>query len=151
MDCKFFGVVEPDEVVAAVKYAVQVGARTDTYVGMGLRNRRCGSADAVDEVWLLWVDCDTDEALDALAAFVPAPSFRVRSGGLTESGRPRLHAYWSLRHPLPAVQIKPSLQRLSASLGADPACVDAARIMRVPGTFNFKTDPPAPVELEAQP
>ena len=145
MDSAFF---EPNQINEAAEYAVEVGAKADTFVGMGLRNRRSGSGVAVDELHLLWVDGDTDEALDALAAYEPSPGFVVRSGGRTELGRPKIHAYWPLRRPVPVKLVKPTLKRLAAALSADPACVDAARIMRVPGTFNFKSDPPAPVELE---
>ena len=38
-------------------------------------------------------------------------------------------------------------RRLAAALGADPRCADAARVLRVPGTRNFKALPPRPVEL----
>ena len=145
MDSAFF---DTKEIEKAAEYAVEVGAKTDTFVGMGLRNRRSGSGVAVDEVHLLWADLDKDDALDALAAYEPSPGFVVRSGGRTERGRPKIHAYWPLRRPVPVKLVKPMLKRLAAALSADPACVDAARIMRVPGTFNFKSDPPAPVELE---
>ena len=145
MDSAFFN---RDDVDGAVAHALAVGASADTFVGVGLRNRRSGRADAVDRVGLLWADCDTDEALDALAHYEPRPSFVVRSGGRTELGRPRVHAYWVLKAALSAERVKPSLRRLCRALGADPSCVDIARVLRVPGTLNFKSDPPEPVVLE---
>ena len=133
---------------AAARYVIDLGTTADTFVGMGVRTRRSGKAEAVRDVRLLWVDADSDEALDRLAAFTPVPSFTVRSGGVTATGRPRRHAYWVLRDRLPADRVKPTLDRLVAALAADTSCTDVARIMRVPGTLNFKTVPPSPVVLE---
>jgi hypothetical protein len=137
-----------EKVASAVKYALQVGQSADTFVGMAVRSRPEGSAEAVDRVWILWADCDTDEALDRLQTFEPKPSIVVRSGGVTAQGRPRLHAYWPLKAPLERSEVKPVLRVLATALHADLSCAEPARIMRLPGTLNFKSDPPNPVVVE---
>ncbi|MFN3613055.1 MAG: DNA-primase RepB domain-containing protein [Rubrimonas sp.] len=70
------------------------------------------------------------------ASGVPAPSF------LVDSGR-GYYVLW-LVNPLPA-QAEPrwraaqsALVRHLASLGADPACTDASRVLRMPGSVNGK-------------
>lgn len=64
-----------------------------------------------------------------------------------------VHAYWVLPESIPKDMWLPVATRLKAvcterSLHADPACTtDAARILRVPETTNFKNpDAPLPVE-----
>jgi hypothetical protein len=50
--------------------------------------RRAGGKDAIAEAWILWVDCDTQESIDELAAFVPEPPIVVHSSrGLHAYGR----------------------------------------------------------------
>ena len=95
---------------------------------------------------VLWVDCDLDETPDArerLRAFQPHPQIVVHSGG-------GYHAYWLLReaigHP---DELRAQNERLATALGADRQSADAARILRPPGTLNFKSEygKPRPVEL----
>lgn len=71
----------------------------------------------------------------------PMPSVIVDSGG-------GLHAYWLLREPWlldsdDARQAAEIVQRLWVQqvIGADPSVHDLVRILRVPGTRNFKYDP----------
>lgn len=66
-----------DELSAA---AAAIGTRTDVYVGCVARRQRPGGLDALGKVWVLWVDCDTPEAVAALQAFSPAPAIVIRSG-----------------------------------------------------------------------
>src|SRR5512132_1883993 len=51
--------------------AVMLGRRTDVYVGCSPRTRRHGGRDAVERAFVLWTDCDGDDAVSALAAFEP--------------------------------------------------------------------------------
>lgn len=95
---------------------------------------------------------DLNEAWYALddfcvAAKLPMPSMRIHSGG-------GLHAYWVLDTPLSVDEWKPLAEALKeailehgfkcdVSLTADPA-----RILRPPGTFNYKIkDHPRPVRM----
>ena len=95
---------------------------------------------------------DQITAGQALREFVdntglPAPN-------LVNSGR-GLHAYWTVVEPVPAAKWKAlakSFKRLCAAqeLRFDPVVpADAARILRMPDTLNFKADPPLPVQIMA--
>ena len=70
---------------------------------------------------------------------------------LVNSGR-GIHAYWPLDRDVTRAEWEPVGKRLAQlcvthNLYADPNVFEVARILRVPGTFNFKDDPPLPVEV----
>lgn len=121
--------------------AVMLGRRTDVYVGCAPRTRRCGGRDAVRRAFVLWADCDGQDAVSALADFEPAPDVVIGSG---TGGN--CHAYWPLVDPITSDELERANRRLAYALGADLACADAARILRVPGTLSHKHDPPTRVE-----
>ena len=131
----------PDRVRGLATRAIALGRRTDVYVGCAPRTRRHGGRDAVDRAFVLWADCDGEDAVAALAEFEPAPAIVIASG----SGSNR-HAYWPLAEPLARDEVERANRRLAHALGADPASADAARILRVPGTLSWKHDPPTPVD-----
>lgn len=102
-----------------------------------------------------WLDVDAhgkgpygtpDEALAGIKAFVakaglPKPNFV----NLTGHG---VQVFWALPSPISKADWQPvadDLQQLAKrlDLGADPITADAARILRVPGTLNFR-DPDNP-------
>lgn len=107
----------------------------------------------------LWLDIDCgaeklystqEEGLDALASFcntlgLPAPCI-VNSGN-------GLHTYWVLEEPIAKDVWKRTAEKLKKlcrehDFHADPAVTaDEARILRLPGTLNFKSFPPALVEV----
>jgi hypothetical protein len=83
------------------------------------------------------------EAMSALLAFctetgMPHPSLFV------DSGSGGLHVYWKVDRPLPVAEWLPLAHALAAAtrlkgLNCDSQCTgDASRILRVPGTHNFK-------------
>jgi hypothetical protein len=109
----------------------------------------------------IWLDIDVkeppkgyatvQEAWAALKEFykavgLPTPSALVASGG-------GLHVYWISKRALTpeqwqtlAVGLKNAA--LKHGLRCDACCtVDSARILRVPGTWNCKTEPRRPVQL----
>lgn len=70
---------------------------------------------------------------------------------LVNSGR-GIHAYWPLKEAITRQQWEPVASRLNElcvihKLYVDASVFEAARVLRVPGTFNFKDEPPKPVEL----
>jgi len=109
--------------------------------------------------FFLDLDCGTGKpyadqasAAQALSIFVadtklPSPTL-VNSGG-------GLHVYWPLTEDVPVsdwIRHAKSLKRLCAQkkLFADPAVTsDAARILRIPGTHNFKNATSRPVQIIA--
>lgn len=121
--------------------ALALGRRTDVYVGCAPRVRRHGGRDAVERAFVLWADCDGVGAVAALHAFEPAPPILIASG----SGS-NCHAYWPLAEPLTRDEVERANRRLAYALGADGACADAGRILRVPGTMSWKHEPPTAVE-----
>lgn len=96
---------------------------------------------------------DQAAAAQALSIFIantglPSPIV-INSGG-------GLHVYWPLTEDVPVSEWIPhakSLKRLCTqhNLHADPAVTaDAVRILRLPGTSNFKTDEARAVQIVAQ-
>jgi RepB DNA-primase from phage plasmid/CHC2 zinc finger len=122
---------------------LDLGARTDVYVGCAPRLRLAGDRSSLGQAWALWVDCDGDASVARLAQFVPAPAVVVRSGSATN-----VHAYWPLERPLAPDEATAANRRLAELLAADGRSADATRILRAPGTRNFKHDPPRAVVLE---
>ena len=117
----------------------------------------------------IWVDIDVgpsepgkppkyatvEEALRAILLFqttvkLPPPSAIVFSGG-------GIHVYWISKEPMvPAVwaQYASGLKNLllANAIKCDAGLTtDIARILRMPGTFNHKYDPPKPVTLAPLP
>jgi hypothetical protein len=126
---------------AALMSAIRRRARhTDVYVGCAPRTRRSGTKNDISELWVVWAECDGAEAARAARAYEPTPAIVVASG----SGS-NVHAYWPLKQPLSPRDAEVVNLRLAYAIGADRVCFDAARILRPPGTWNYKHDPPSPV------
>lgn len=129
-------------------------------------NRTKENVKALKAFWLD-VDCGEDKAevnpntgrpegyvdqqagLAALRNFckvvgLPKPTM-VNSGG-------GLHVYWALREEITRSQWEVVAERFKAVCRSQDFFVDdkvfeVARILRVPGTYNFKSETPRPVEL----
>lgn len=117
----FFGVAERDAAALAI---TQRAAQTDVCVGVLPRRRRGGGrADLADHGSVIWADCDTAIAAAALLRYCPPPSIAVASG----TGE-NCHGYWLLSEPVGVADIELANQVLAASLSADPACAEPARV-----------------------
>jgi hypothetical protein len=103
--------------------------------------RRHGGRRAVERAFVLWADCDGEDAVAALHAFEPPPLIVIASG----TGA-NCHAYSPLLEPLGRDELERANHRLALALGADQASADAARILRVPGAWSYKHDRAAAVE-----
>jgi hypothetical protein len=117
------------------------------------------TTDNVKTIKAFWLDIDCgpgkpyETQAEGLTAFkdfcaeigLPKPS-------LVNSGR-GLHAYWGINKELTRQEWKPIADQLKRAchlkgLEADPArTADAASILRIPDTKNFKGDPPLDVTL----
>mgnify|MGYP001228369449 CR=1 FL=1 len=80
-----------------------------------------------------------------IAQLDPPPSALVSSGG-------GIHAYWLLRNTATVTDanredVRAIEKRWNAHVGGSKSVNDIARVLRVPGSFNFKYSPPRPVEL----
>jgi hypothetical protein len=153
-----------DEILAVVERRAPFG---DLWFGVGLRyqnlgGRRGGKQD-VAAFTGLWLDVDiegpghaTDEpqpvdvedALSLLDDHPVPPSLVVHSGG-------GLQPYWLFDHYRPAADVEPLLapwHELWAARAAERGWAldnvsEAAREMRVPGSWNWKLVEPRPVTL----
>ena len=92
-------------------------------------------------------------AASALRAFVdktglPKPLIVASGGGI--------HAYWPFTEAVPYAEWKPAatafkLLCLKSKLGIDPqVSADGARVLRMPGTNNFKLEDPRPAHVVMQ-
>jgi hypothetical protein len=91
-----------------------------------------------------------EEAIQALKSF--CMRFKLPRPTMINSGR-GVHVYWFLTEPVGLQNWLSVSGRLKAlcsqhNLLADPAVTaDAARVLRIPNTHNYKTDPPSKVGL----
>lgn len=92
---------------------------------------------------------DQSAAISALRTFcksvgLPSPTL-VNSGG-------GIHAYWALTEDVSRRDWEPVAERFkevcrTQNFYVDNAVFEVARVLRVPGTFNFKEAEPRPVEI----
>jgi hypothetical protein len=133
--------------------------RMAAYFGVALRTQSAAKDRKGDRAhchWLtaLYVDADFKllgeiETRRRLAEFPLPPSIVVNSGG-------GLHVYWLLRTPLDLQRDYPGAQSILRRLAkgvadiVDVECSEPARVLRIPGSLNFKKDydPPRVVIVE---
>ena len=130
---------------AAAGLITRLAGRTDVYVGVALRESGAhGGRAAIGGSHLLYVECDHEHIERSLAGFPHLPTLEVASG----TGR-HLHLYWSLRGRVTIAEAEDANRRLALRLGCDRSSVDAARLLRPPGTFNYKQGKRSPVTIIA--
>jgi len=134
----------------AAAFAKSKSADFDVYVGVLPRVGNTRSNSGVFGAACLYADVDGGEegyhgSIDLLKRTgLPKPNIAVISGG-------GIHAYWLLDAPFifetqeHREKFSTTLRRLQKAIGgaspnahADEACKDAARILRVPDTLNWK-------------
>jgi hypothetical protein len=128
---------------AACEFIAWQGARSDTYVGVLLRDRPQGGREAVSRSHLLFVEIDREDGMECLRR-APAPPTAVVGSG----SRGHAHAYFRLSAAVTAAEVEAGNRKLAGAIGGDLRSVDAARILRPPSTYSFKHTPPAPTTLE---
>ena len=127
-------------------------AGEDVYVGVLPRWRKGGRDNDVHTAGVLWCDIDDLDGLDQIAT-LDKVTVAVRSGK-------GLHCYRRLKTT--GIGTKPTEQRdfiqllerwmLTLSAAADIKCKNPSRILRVPGTLNWKNrEAPRLVELAKYP
>lgn len=136
----------------------------DTYFALGtFADGKSRKATNVLEMRSFFLDLDCGptkdyptqtEALAALRKFckqvgMPRPT-------IVNSGR-GIHVYWPLIEPVARdawIPVAQQFKRVCAAnnMKCDPAVpADAARVLRIPGTHNYKDDPPHPVAIVGSP
>lgn len=129
-------------------------------------SRKKSNVSAVKAIWLD-IDCGPDKAVknpktgrpDGYAsqskALLALRNFATTIGLpkpiIVDSGR-GLHVYWAFTEAVDPPQWQGVANRLRElceihEFYADPACFEPARVLRVPNTANFKSDPPIPVKV----
>jgi len=132
-----------DQTRLAERLIASRARRGDVYVGVALRNSSThGGRASVAASHLAWVESDDPRTAPLLEAFPHPPSMLIASG---TPGH--LQAYWSLGRRCEVAELERLNRRLACALAGDAGCTDAARILRPPGTLNYKHDPPRPVTL----
>lgn len=92
------------------------------------------------------------EALDAFRLFIEAADLPMPTA-VVGSGSGGFHAHWVVERPLSLAEWQPIANALAHAcqtfgLICDTQCtIDSARILRIPGTLNYKTNPPNKVTL----
>jgi hypothetical protein len=135
---QLFG-ADVDELAA---HAVKASHKTDVYVGVLPRLRQAGGKDALPpEGHVVWCEADTEAAMLRVIDFEPAAHL------LVQSSPGKVHAYWFLRGGLELRWLEVANRRLAWHLGGDLRATDAARILRVAGTRNWKRGAPTRVAI----
>lgn len=143
---------DPD---AFVSWTLRLTERYDVAIGMTVRGMRNGAADGVVRANVVWADIDGDRR--RLDSYPHTPDLVV------ESGTPgHVHAYWALPEPMDLTdddereQFVSGLRGVQKAVGSDNVA-DIARVMRMPGTLNWKhcktdaDDPAMAVPVEFRP
>lgn len=135
----------------AMKVALTAGIadRQDVYFGVLRRTTQRGRAeDTVEATHLLWADFDAKNyrgKTGTNSAFSEIANMRLIPHIIVDSGH-GYHAYWLLDDEYPFSEAQKVMKGIEAVHKTDH-CSDAARILRVPGTLNFKDASPTPVRL----
>jgi hypothetical protein len=152
--------VDIDAFLALAKQKISDKAVTNIYFCLSQQSTfKYRSSATARYLKAIWLDLDVklkgygsiDEAITALAEFIkhydlPGPSAIIASG----SG---LHVYWISTCQMTVDEWLPYANGLKAAvlsfgLKCDAGVIaDAARVLRLPGTRNCKTDPPKPVRF----
>jgi hypothetical protein len=106
------------------------------YYGVGTRSFNDGSDQGIVEIPGLWVDLDG-------APLEPVKRSKWTYSAVIETSLGRFHVYWKFRTPVLVTEIdkvRDILKRLQDLFKADPQAAEPARVLRVPGTFNFNRD-----------
>jgi len=72
---------------------------------------------------------------------------RMMPSVLIKSSPSHHHAYWFLTKPADPDEWEPRAKGMTQLLGADPGGWDLTQVLRVPGTFNYKYNPPESVKV----
>jgi hypothetical protein len=149
-----------DEIMA---YANEYCANHNIYISLATFPNQFNTREAkfAEQICALWADIDrhehspykTDDEIEvAIQNFLkktglPQPNIHHYTGH-------GIHIYWALSaavHLAKWQQMADQLQALldTLSVGADPITSDAARVLRLPGTLNFR-DPTNPIETRLE-
>ena len=117
----------------------------DVYYGVVPRVRERGTAaDAAPYTSVLWADVDEKHFSSKGEAVTNLNMFQIPASAIVDSGH-GFHAYWFLSEPMAMAGAQAAMKFIAKEVGGD-AVSDASRVLRVPGTTNYKSAP-VPVRL----
>ena len=130
-----------------VNWAAANRTKGDIWFGVGVRSKYGGRGNkAVTRLGWLWADLDCKGEWTREKRLAQLQGLTVPPHALVDSGN-GYHAYWILDKPTDDKQrAQWIMKRMHRSLDSDPVH-DPACILRLPGTLNFKSDPPALVRI----
>lgn len=128
--------------------AAEIDLDYDVYFGVCPRvpNRQGhlgGGNQNVARVPVLWLDADAKEPHTKESRLAQVQEWNPTT--IVDSGH-GYHVYWKLSEDVLPNQAQRFLKALAVQLGCDDTS-DPARILRVPGTRNYKTDPARYVDV----
>jgi hypothetical protein len=134
----------------AARNAIMLGRREEVYVGAAPRRGEDGTKAGISRLLAIWADLDVkgghtrESRTEQLMKLLLQPSIMVWTGG-------GWHAYFLLEKPADSPEelqrAELVMRRLAAGLRSD-SVHDRSRILRVPGTYNWKYGEPRPVVME---
>jgi putative DNA primase/helicase len=164
------------DVSDALTFLLRMARNHDMYVGMALRHPACaptgrGSSEDAFALGSLWVELDHNRGAHAATQVLPSPlqlRMFLRSLPFTPSleidsgGGVHLHLLlkelWILDTPAERERAHALVRRLQHTvqlLAMDrgwhvDTTSDLSRVLRLPGTFNFKSGSPVPVTISTE-
>lgn len=134
-------------VAAAAGY---VNQGRDVYFGVLKRMVKEGTTSAVDHhTRIMWADFDSKNFEGRLrgprSAFSELSNMRLTPHIIVDSGH-GYHAYWRLDSEYAFGDVQMVMKGIEREHGSDH-CSDAPRILRVPGTVNYKNGENLPVRI----
>jgi len=136
--------------VEAARDAVTLGLHEEVYAGVAPRLGENGTKASITRLRALWADLDVKAGythksrIEQLMELPHHHSILVWTGG-------GWHAYWLLQEPAEGPNEQDLaeyvMRRIAEGLQGDPVH-DRSRILRVPGTFNWKSGGLRPVVIE---
>lgn len=90
---------------------------------------------------VVWVDFDTPTETGQV------PTGEFEPSVVVSSSPGKYHMYWLLDSPEGPFPVEGANKFLIQELGGDKSGFDCTQLLRVPGTLNYKYDPPNSVEI----
>ncbi len=130
----------PDREEAADLARTMDAKEWDVYYGVLPRMEPKGTAEAVSRTAdVLWADLDAKGETTKANALQSLIDYDIPPAVIVDSGH-GYHAYWKLAKSIPTSRATLIMRGLAKHLNGD-AVYDAPRILRVPGTTNWKDTP----------
>ncbi len=119
--------------------------QANLYFGVGARKSSdSGKKENIGYINSAWVDIDEKDSLRKADAIKLLNDWDFKPTYIIDSGH-GIHAYWLLREPIndheEFSQLEKINKRLVSKFAGDKNCTDYARVMRLPGSTNFKAEP----------